>query len=73
MNRSVAFSNILSLFSIIRIQNGYKTMETIFVTKVSTDIFPRLVGSRAKIGAVLGVLNGGSAECLIIFGNKSPT
>src|SRR5450631_742455 len=73
INRSVAFSNILSLFSIFSIQNGYKTMETIFVTKVSTEIFLYFTDNRVKIGAGWRFLNSGPAECLIIFDNKSHT
>jgi hypothetical protein len=44
MNSSVAFSNILSLGSIFLVQNGYKTTETLFVTKVSADYFTGFTG-----------------------------
>jgi len=39
MNRSVAFSSILSFTSIFILKKEYKTMETFFGTKVSTGFF----------------------------------
>jgi hypothetical protein len=50
MKSWVAFSSILSLFSIFIVQIGYKTTETFFVTKVSTDILGGFTGNPAYKG-----------------------